>query len=106
MTDKMEMVEDFYVLLRCLSRYLEGLGSGGPGIDGILLRWAGALPVRAPERAGRAWPSGCRARWRTPLAGLSEPAPPGGPRHPDNCVLCWWRWRLTSSKTASGQQTD
>ncbi|MFG3009531.1 hypothetical protein ACGFZB_03545 [Streptomyces cinerochromogenes] len=37
-TDNMETAEDFWVLLRCLTRYLKGLGSGAPAIDDVLLR--------------------------------------------------------------------
>ncbi|MFF7091008.1 hypothetical protein ACFY9A_01245 [Streptomyces rubradiris] len=78
MTDKMETVEDFCVLLRSLSRYLEGLGSGATGIDDVLLRRAGALRVRGPEPGRPGLAERLQGVLEDPLAELSEPAPLGG----------------------------
>ncbi|MFI5532916.1 hypothetical protein ACIA8O_30710 [Kitasatospora sp. NPDC051853] len=75
MTNEVETGEDFRVLLRRLIARFEGLGSGAPEVDDLLLRWAGLLPDRAPEPG---WPGLADQLLRAvdaPSAGHAEPAP-------------------------------
>ncbi|MDN3258977.1 hypothetical protein QWJ26_03985 [Streptomyces sp. CSDS2] len=79
MTDNMQTAKDYCVLLRCLSRYLDDLGADTPAIDDVLLRWAGALPVRSPEPGRLGLAEQLQGSLEASPAGLSEPAPLSGP---------------------------
>ncbi|MFD7730314.1 hypothetical protein ACFV6F_08015 [Kitasatospora phosalacinea] len=67
----------FAALLRQLSRHFARLGPAAPEVDDLLLRWAAALPDRAPEPGWNGLAAHLLAALAAPSAGRATPAPLG-----------------------------
>lgn len=62
-----------------IGRLVGGLRSGSPGIDDVLLRWAGALPVQGPEPDRPGLAEQLQGTLEAPPAAPAVSAPLGGP---------------------------
>ncbi|MFJ5924594.1 hypothetical protein ACIQF6_18545 [Kitasatospora sp. NPDC092948] len=72
-----ETAADFGALLARLSRHCAELGPAAPDLDDVLLRWAAALPDRAPEPGWHGLADQLLGALAAPPAGRAEPAPLG-----------------------------